>query len=139
MVSNINDILTGRTISFQSINPNDEIVWKGTVIGSDMNHKAAGLHGEDIEAYYQSVKRMKPDIGDIEDLNFFLIELEKESNPTNISRIRVFAKEYITTGSLIVYDIASKKQITIWEITDKALNDIIKEIELRGYVVEKNN
>lgn len=132
----LDNLDVNKPVLFRSLNPNDTIVWKGEVV-SLCNYRLAKQYG-DILSYHTAIKKIHPEIGNIEDLDYFIMDLSPEDNPdVDYTTNRVFAKEWIETGSFILLDEATKAKLAVFDITEDDLSNIIDMIKLRGYHVER--
>jgi hypothetical protein len=130
----VDEININNMVKFNTLHTDDETIWKGKVVGR-ITYDIARSYNH-VLSYYMDIKKNNPNIGNMEELNYFLIELDNDN--TNETTYRVFAEEWIVPGSLILIDTLSKREIRIFGITDTEFNDIVESIQIRGYYTETN-
>ena len=95
-LTSIKQATEGSIVSFRSKNPNDLVVWQGTLesIGTYRSIRSY----TNPASYNEAVRQSDPTVSsDITDLTYFLITVDNQAEqPT----MMVFADEWITPGSL---------------------------------------
>lgn len=126
------DMVMGQIITFRSKNANDNVRWKGKVDGF-VSYKVAKGYG-DILSYHTAIKKTDPTIGDIESLHYFILELA--DNTDGGAPVRVYAWEWVETGSMVIIDEASVVVLKIYDILGTDLTDVVEALNAKGYYVE---
>jgi len=128
-MSNISDMKIDDTVIFRSKNSNDNVVWRGKVLGF-LKYNLAKSY-QDILSYYTATKRTNPELANIELLEYFVIQLTDVQAGSTTTR--VFAKEWIEDGSFQILDEANVVIIKIYDITEAQGNDIVNSLKVQGY------
>lgn len=108
-MTSVKDIDEGSMITFRSKNPNDTVLWKGTLesVGTYRSVRAYG----NPDAYNKAVRQVDTSVSaDLTDLTFFLITVDNNSTDPVM---RVFADEWIESGSLNIIDLGNKVKIQV--------------------------
>jgi hypothetical protein len=123
----VTDEMFNTTISFQSKNAKDQVVWRGVVLASRIAYDIARGYG-DVVSYNGAVQQVDPDTPDVGDLTYFLIKLD---NPTNDTM--VFANEWISAGSLQALNLRAKVTVVIYDLVENNHTDILTVLKANGY------
>ena len=126
-------IKIGDTVRFNTISPHDTFKWCGVVRGIVGYEVARTL--EDIDSYYNDVKRVHRDISAKESMKYLLLAIDE--NNTGTPKIRVFAVEWINTSTFEIVSENTHTDIRIYDIPESKLGDIVNMIRSAGYVAEK--
>lgn len=114
----MNDIIQlGRTISF--IPAYTGAVTVIGVVTGIVDYSVATSFG-DIQANHASVRMMKPQIDNIENLEFFTLRIDGKTS--------VFSDAWITEGTLNVVEVSKYVDLRIYDV------DLLKLPELRAYL-----
>lgn len=107
--STIRDITEGTVITFRSKNPNNLVVYKGTLesIGTYRSIRSY----MDPRSENEAVRQVDSSVSsDVTTLLYFLITVDNDAtNPTTV----VFANEWITPGSLNVVSLGNQVKLLI--------------------------
>jgi len=127
------DIALNQLITLRSKVTTDNILYKGTVSALSLSYDIA-KNFADITAYHTKVAQVDPTVPDKETMDYFIITLEDPQEGE--SAIRVFAEEWIETGTFTILDVAVTTTITIYDMGTEDRDDIVDQIRSMGYVVE---
>ena len=113
----VTEALIGKTVTFAAINPTDPTIYKGIIEGI-ISYNLIGIYGFDVVSYNAAVQRVITTVGDVSVLNYFVIRLtNNQPTPTN----RLFANEWIASGSFDVLNNATIYNINVYDIANKGL------------------
>lgn len=117
----INNLQLGDIIAFKSLNPYDNVTWRGKITGfGDYN---LVKYMEDLIPYYQNVKKHVAIMPELENLSFIIVDCYENLN-TETSTRRIFAKEWIDPSSLIMIDLNKHIDIRIYDVNETDINRI---------------
>ena len=120
----------GQIVKFTSRHPNDGVTYQGTVRSITDYAIAKRFSGDtDLTAYRGAVAQVVPDINPLEELSYFIIELNTDSD-TPVTR--VFANEFID-GAVSVIDDSVTIDIRIWGVPSTAGPTILTILQNAGY------
>jgi hypothetical protein len=119
----------GSRITFGSKNSKDNVIWRGVVKGI-IDYTIAKMHG-DIVSYQGAVLQTDAGIPALEDCTFFLYELDEAPSGTN--KLRVFANEWITPGSLEIIANTVRVNIVVYDINTNNHTNILDVLKQNGY------
>lgn len=134
-VESVDDIAMGDTVRFKTVSPHDNVYWQGKVIAVCSYDIARQYNGNNVDTYYQDVKRVMTNLKAKENLTYVLL---KVSTSENSSGVAVFAKEWIDASTLEHINDISYRDIRIYGIDSSKLDDIIQYIATAypGYTIE---
>ena len=131
-VMSTSDIALGMSITFKTLNPHDNVRWAGTVESICKYNTARQF--QDIEPYYQEVKRVHSDIASKENLTYIgLNVLENDSH----SVMRYFALEWIDPSSLEELNYNNYIDFRVYDINDDTATEILQTLRSMGYITDK--
>ena len=94
--TSIKNVAEGSVVSFRSKNPNDTVIWQGTLESIGTYRSIRGYTNP--TSYNEAVRQNDPTVpSDITSLTYFLITVD---NNAELPIMQVFADEWITPGSL---------------------------------------
>lgn len=125
----VTDALVGTRIRFQSKNDKDSVSWRGIVIGVG-KYALARAYGNHVP-YHEAVKKNDPDVGALEDLTFFIIQLD--DSPIDGITTRAFANDWILPGSFEAIDERVRVVVEIYDLPTNNHNNIRTVLEAAGY------
>lgn len=127
------DIVTGdevgATISFESKNAKDSVVWRGVVRGI-VDYNVARMHG-DPTSYHGAVSQVDSELPSVENCSFFLFELNEA--PTGTNKLRAFASEWISAGSLVIIADTVEVVLSVYDIDTNNHQAIVDVLKQNGY------
>lgn len=126
-----NNIKVGQTVRFKTLNPHDNIAHAGKVT-SICDYTVASRF-EDVDVYYQEVKRVLPDLGDKETLTYWLMDVSENGSA---AVTRVFAIEIIDVATLEIIEENTHTDIRVYDIDSSKAQDVLSAIKKLGYVCE---
>lgn len=127
MVDYVTEAMIGTKVTFTSLNPNDAVVWNGTVLGL-VTYAVAKSYG-DMVSYRGAVLQADPTIDVVEDLHYFIIQLDEVEGQPQM----VFASEFITPGSLAALNLRETVNIAVSDFAANNHNDILDILRAAGY------
>lgn len=134
-MSDINELASGQIVVFYSKNPDDNVMWKGKIVGTGIGYSIA-LQYNDLVSYHINTKKVHQELDDVKILSYFLLELDR-SITTDAYRVRAFAKEWIEEGSFMILDEDQKVTLDIYDISSEDLAEIKNILRIRGCHVEE--
>jgi len=117
MSDNIDDMIIGNIVNFQSKNIIDDNKYYGTILGF-LNYEIAKQY-MDIEAYHNGVLLNYNDIGDKENLSYFLIKLSNQDITV------CFSKEWILESTFNIIEKVGKLTLEICNVDNDTDTNII--------------
>lgn len=133
MIITADQIQLGQTIRFTTVNPHDNIVWQGTVVGF-CNYDIAKLIS-DIDSYSQEIQRSKVSVDDKTTLKYLVLSVDE--NQTGVYTKRVFATTWIEPSSLEVVTVGENVDIRIYDVSPEKIEDILQMISSAGYYASR--
>lgn len=119
----------GKKVTFTSKNPTDPTTYIG-VVSAIITPALAPTFGGDLISYTAAVARVDSSVGDSTTLNYFIVTLaNNQSTPIN----RVFANEWIATGSFAVIDETTIYKLNVYDVPASGLPALITLLEAHGY------
>lgn len=130
----IDSVKVGDTIRFKTTSPHDNVVWTG-VITAICDYDVARQF-DDIDSYYQDIKRANYSIANKETLSYILLKIKLSD--TNATKIAVVAKEWIDESTLEYVSSNTHTDIRIYNIDPSKAEDIVSYIKSAypGYIAE---
>lgn len=130
-ITNPSNIAIGQVVRFKTLNPHDSIYHTGK-IKSICDYNVARIF-DDIDVYYQEVKREVPSLGDKQSLTYWLLDVSENSAS---SVTRVFALEVVDVSTLEVVAENTYTDIRVYDIDDAKAQDVVAAIKALGYICE---
>lgn len=127
-----NDLHIGDTIRFRSLSPHDNVTWEGKI--SSVCDYVIARNFDDIDQYYQDVKREQRDMSAKELLTYLLLEIQENNTQ---QRIRAFAVDWIDTSTLERVLEDNNVDIRIYGIDPAKVDDVLMMLQAHGYSAEK--
>lgn len=119
-IIDLNTLAVGDTISFSSINPNDNVLWQGTIIGicgwAVVEHMQS-----DLLPYYRAVKKVLPEMDILDNLKFFVIRYSQGEKSGKL----VMAQDWIEPSSVQKIDINQIFDIRIYDLPKDQIQTIL--------------
>lgn len=130
----IDDVKVGDTIRFKTTSPHDNVVWTG-VVTAICNYDVARQF-DDIDSYYQDIKRANYSIANKETLSYILLKIKLSDS--NATKVAVVAKEWIDESTLEYVNSNTHTDIRIYNIDPSKAEDIVSYIKAAypGYIAE---
>lgn len=119
----------GDRIEFRSICQKDNNLYSGKVV-SFGQYSFMRVMPYDIVPYYREVIKTT-DVGSIEDLHFFILEMSDDDGVTVYHK--AFALEYIETSSLKINTAEQTRYLKITSVSVDDLNNYITLIKQHGH------
>ena len=127
----VTESVVGKTVTFTSKNPVDPTVYKGIVSGI-ITYNLAGNFLSDLVSYNAAVQRADSTVGNTPVLHYFVITLtNNQPTPTN----RVFADEWISSGSFSVIQNATVYNLNVYDLPNTGQTAIVTLLRAAGYNV----
>lgn len=121
----------GKEIRFTSRHPTDSVVYQGIVRSIADYEIARRFSGDvDLTAYRGAVAQVDSDLDPLEDLSYFIIDLNADSPEARVTR--VFANEFID-GAITVIDSSTTIDIRIWGVPGTEGTKILEVLRNAGY------
>lgn len=131
-VESADDLVTGQIIRFKSINPHDNVRWYGIISGiCDYN---IARQFQDVDTYYQDVKRSTSNIVAKEEAKYIILKVPENDGSTYT--IRVFATDWIDASTLETVEENTHVTIRVYDIDSSKAIDILTTITAMGYTAE---
>ena len=129
-LTSINDVTPGASISFRSKNPNDLVVWTGTLLSVGVYLSIRPYM--DPTSYNEAVRQSDPSVSsDVTTLTYFLIQVDNNASEPDI---QAFADEWITSGSLVVTTLGKSWTLVVQDPNNN-VNPILSLLANAGYAV----
>ena len=126
-IVDINSIEIGTQISFKTINPTDNNVYEGTVVG--FGTYSVAKNSMDILPYYQAVKKGQPNMAPIDQLQYFILEYLQEGSVG----IFVCAKEWVERSTLQIISLQEYFDIRIYNRPQSEVTTVLTLLQSHGY------
>lgn len=116
----------GSTIQFRSRNMYDTNLYSGIVTAESCIYSVARAFFRDLNVYHSNVAKTYTTIGDVEDMDYFLLTTEQEENVP-------WATEWVDPGSIRLVSSTDSVSLKIWDITESDISVIRKLLTDNGY------
>ena len=128
-----------KEVEFESENRRDEIQYRGVVKGLVTYDVAKTYNGQiDLTLYRDIINTQRANaspvvdpLGDLEDLNYFLIALNEDREDQEV--LKIFANEFIESGSFNTLSERVTLDLRIWGISDMDENKILALLRSNDY------
>lgn len=126
-------INVGDVIRFKTVSPYDNVVWTGKVTAICDYDVARQF--DDVDSYYQDIKRAGYSIAAKESLKYFILKISVSDTSSTIA---VAAAEWIDESTLQIVQENGYTDIRIYDIDESKAKDILTYIQTAypGYVAE---
>ena len=130
---NIAALSIGTNVSFETVHSHDNNIYEGTIVGTGSYNVVKSIM--DILPYYQAVKQVKPDIDDMVNLNYFILEYYQEDQG---SKLFVCAYDWVKEETVKVISLDKYFDIRIYnEDEDTQLPNILSLLQAHNYNCSK--
>lgn len=128
-IVDLDTLSVGDTITFRSINPLDNVLWNGTIVGVGTFDVVANMQ-RDLVPYYQEVKKVKSSMDPIDKLTFFILNIYQDGKSSKL----IMAKEWILESSVQKIVVNSYFDIRIYDIeSDSNAETILTLLRANGF------
>lgn len=117
----------GQTVSFNSVHPNDNVLYNGIIDGIVKYSIAKGY--DDLLPYYRIVKKTLTSMAPIDELTYMILIQSQE----DLKKCVVMALEWIEPSSLKIIEKTNSFDIRIYERPRSEANTIIKLLNDHEY------
>lgn len=137
-VEDISKLAVGDRIRFKTKAVHDNVYWSGTVTAICGYDVARQFSGQNLDIYYQDVKRIDSTLRPAEKLTYFILKTTL-ADETNTSE--VFAVEWVDISTFEYVESTGYKDIRIYGIDNSKINDVLGSIQelYPDYVAEVLN
>lgn len=134
-VEDISALKVGDRVRFKTKAIHDNVYWTGTVTAICGYDVARQLGGQNLDIYYQDVKRVDGTLRAAENLTYFILKTTL-ADSTNTSE--VFAEEWVDISTFEYVESTGYKDIRIYGIDDSKVRDVLGAIQelFPDYVAE---
>ena len=124
----ISSLSIGTQVSFKTLHPSDNNLYEGTIVGRGQYSVVKSLM--DILPYYQMVKKAKPDMAPMEELDYFILEYSQEGLATNF----VCANDWVNTTSVKIIQLDQYFDIRVYNRPTSEIDTVLGLLGSHGYV-----
>lgn len=137
-VEDISKLAVGDRIRFKTKAVHDNVYWSGTVTAICGYDVARQFGGQNLDIYYQDVKRIDSTLRPAENLTYFILKTTL-ADETNTSE--VFAVDWVDISTFEYVESTGYKDIRIYGIDNSKINDVLGSIQelYPDYVAEVLN
>lgn len=137
-VEDISKLAVGDRIRFKTKAVHDNVYWSGTVTAICGYDVARQFSGQNLDIYYQDVKRIDSTLRPAEKLTYFIL---KTTLADGTSTSEVFAVEWVDISTFEYVESTGYKDIRIYGIDNSKINDVLGSIQelYPDYVAEVLN
>ena len=134
-VEDISALKVGDRVRFKTKAIHDNVYWTGTVTAICGYDVARQFGGQNLDIYYQDVKRVDGTLRAAENLTYFILKTTL-ADSTNTSE--VFAEEWVDISTFEYVESTGYKDIRIYGIDDSKVRDVLGAIQelFPDYVAE---
>ena len=134
-VEDISALKVGDRVRFKTKAIHDNVYWTGTVTALCGYDVARQFGGQNLDIYYQDVKRVDGTLRAAENLTYFILKTTL-ADSTNTSE--VFAEEWVDISTFEYVESTGYKDIRIYGIDDSKVRDVLGAIQelFPDYVAE---
>ena len=122
-ILDIKSIEIGTDISFKTINPLDNTLYEGKMIGKGNYDIVKNLY--DILPYYQAVKKNNRTMDPIDKLEYFIIDYTQDGKHAKF----VCAYDWVESSTLKIIDLDYYFDIRIYNVGEQEKDRVIKLLE----------
>lgn len=125
-IEDINSIVVGDRIRFKTKAVHDNVYWSGTVTAICGYDIARQFGGQNLDIYYQDVKRVDSTLRAAENLTYFILKTTLADGTTTSE---VFATEWVDLSTFEYVNSTGYKDIRIYGIDDNKIQDVLGTIQ----------
>lgn len=125
-VEDINSIAVGDRIRFKTKAVHDNVYWSGTVTAICGYDIARQFGGQNLDIYYQDVKRVDSTLRAAENLTYFILKATLADGTTTSE---VFATEWVDLSTFEHVNSTGYKDIRVYGIDDSKIQDVLGTIQ----------
>lgn len=125
-VEDISSIVVGDRIRFKTKAVHDNVYWSGTVTAICGYDIARQFGGQNLDIYYQDVKRVDSTLRAAENLTYFILKTTLADGTTTSE---VFATEWVDLSTFEYVNSTGYKDIRIYGIDDNKIQDVLGTIQ----------
>lgn len=125
-IEDINSIIVGDRIRFKTKAVHDNVYWSGTVTAICGYDIARQFGGQNLDIYYQDVKRVDSTLRAAENLTYFILKTTLADGTTTSE---VFATEWVDLSTFEYVNSTGYKDIRIYGIDDNKIQDVLGTIQ----------
>lgn len=125
-VEDISKLAVGDRIRFKTKAVHDNVYWSGTVTAICGYDVARQFGGQNLDIYYQDVKRIDSTLRPAENLTYFILKTTL-ADGTNASE--VFAVEWVDISTFEYVESTGYRDIRIYGVDGSKINDILGTIQ----------
>lgn len=125
--------MMGKRYTFLSKNPNDKVIYSGTIVGFCPLGKTGRYGNGNVTAYNQAVRQADGSVpSDVSNLSmFFVLELDNSNGPYVEY---VMAPEWIVEGSFTLLDTSVTVTVAVQDSESADHTGIIEALRDAGYI-----
>lgn len=125
-IEDVNSIVVGDRIRFKTKAVHDNVYWSGTVTAICGYDIARQFGGQNLDIYYQDVKRVDSTLRAAENLTYFILKTTLADGTTTSE---VFATEWVDLSTFEYVNSTGYKDIRIYGIDDNKIQDVLGTIQ----------
>ena len=125
-IEDVNSITVGDRIRFKTKAVHDNVYWSGTVTAICGYDIARQFGGQNLDIYYQDVKRVDSTLRAAENLTYFILKTTLADGTT---ASEVFATEWVDLSTFEHVNSTGYKDIRIYGIDDSKIQDVLGTIQ----------
>ena len=125
-VEDITKLAVGDRIRFKTKAVHDNVYWSGTVTAICGYDDARQFGGQNLDIYYQDVKRIDSTLRPAENLTYFILKTTL-ADGTNTSE--VFAVEWVDISTFEYVESTRYRDIRIYGIDNSKIKDVLGSIQ----------
>ena len=125
-IEDINSIVVGDRIRFKTKAVHDNVYWSGTVTAICGYDIARQFGGQNLDIYYQDVKRVDSTLRAAENLTYFILKTTLADGTTTSE---VFATEWVDISTFEYVNSTGYKDIRVYGIDDNKIQDVLGTIQ----------
>lgn len=125
-VEDITKLAVGDRIRFKTKAVHDNVYWSGTVTAICGYDVARQFGGQNLDIYYQDVKRIDSTLRPAENLTYFILKTTL-ADGTNTSE--VFAVEWVDISTFEYVESTRYRDIRIYGIDNSKIKDVLGSIQ----------
>lgn len=125
-VEDITKLTVGDRIRFKTKAVHDNVYWSGTVTAICGYDVARQFGGQNLDIYYQDVKRIDSTLRPAENLTYFILKTTL-ADGTNTSE--VFAVEWVDISTFEYVESTGYKDIRIYGIDNNKIKDVLGSVQ----------
>ena len=126
----LDTLVVGDTISFKSINPQDNVLWQGILTGICAYSVVQNMR-TDLVPYYRAVKKLLPTMEPIEELTFFTFKIYQDGKSSTL----IMAKVWIEPTSVQKIEINKMFDVRIYDLDAANATTVLNLLTANGFKV----